>query len=624
MQLLRNLILLVCLAGLGGQVAGQCVPDSLVPNVPGIYPDTLPEATGCQYYDEVVTFVFPRDTTVTVAGNTLTFPFVAFTIDSIIGLPAGLDWACNLADCRYVVHPDSAAVDTIGCIRIFGTPNIPATYPLVVAFTAQLAAFGTVQDNPATYEAPLTVTPCVFTGACYTLSLSSNCEPALLSLANNVPSGGRPGFDYQWQLSGPGVQYTTSDEQPAPQALVQAGTYTVGYEATIDTIGYILDGIRIDAVNCSDLLNAADLYWILLDPAGNQLVNTTANPISNGGDSLPYATGIGGILLDTGTYEFQVWDQDALVADEGCATGATGSGASVFFTTPPATAGDISITSGGLTVTLSISHPVQVISCTDTLIIDSLPAVPFITALGDSLPADTLALCAGDTLRLTTPALDSLQWYAGGVFLPDARDAVLAVTQAGLYAVEAIDRQTLCRTLSAPVRVEAQVIAAPSIAYDGAGTLQVAAPQPALRYDWYEAGTGLVGSGSPFQPESSGQYFCVAVDTLTGCASPPSVTLAVVLTGLPLAPADQVDLRLYPNPARGRGQVTVALATPGQALSLHLIDPLGRVCWERHYAQAPAEVQAEVDLRGLAPGLYLLRLSLPDGQRSLRWVVEGP
>jgi len=623
MQTIRLLLAWALLMGPAAFLSAQCVPDSLVPNIPGIYPDTLPEATGCQYYEEVVTFVFPRDTTVTVAGNTLTFPFVSFTIDSIIGLPDGLDWECNLTGCSYVVHPDSAEVDTVGCIRFFGTPNVPADYPLVVAFTAKLAAFGVVQDNPATYEAPLTVTPCEYTGACYTLSLTSHCEPAVLSMENEIPSQGQAGFSYQWQLSGPGgLQYATSDENPSPQPLVEAGQYIVSYSASIDTIGYFLDGISIDAVACTDLIGAADLYWILLDPQGNELVNTSGNVLAGGGDSLPYATGIGGILLDTGTYEFQVWDDDAVTADQGCATGANGSGASVFFTTPPQNPGSITLTSGGLTITLSISHPVQTVSCADTFVVDALPPIPFITQVGDTLPVDSLFLCAGDSLVLASLATDSLQWYVNGAFIPDARTSTLTVTEPGFYAVEAIDRGSYCRSFSEAVIVEEQSLLTPSIAYDGDSILLVAGVDPDLTYEWYEVNQGYVGEGSPFRAPSSGNYFCIAVDPVTGCASSPSVTIPAIISSLEVLTRDQLDIQIYPNPAQGRGQLKIRLAQPGGEMQLYLLDPLGRVVWQKAYAQAPAEVAEQLDLAALPRGLYLLRVIRPAGQQALRWLLR--
>jgi hypothetical protein len=245
------------------QSSAQCVVDTLVPRVPGIYPDSLPPFVGCNYGELDVTFVFPRDTVVEVAGQTVTVPFNSFTILGVAGLPQGMDWSCNLTpDCIYDLAPNNPNPDSIGCIQIFGTPNIPGIYPISVLLEVDVNLIGKV---PASYPGLVEVLPCVFGGTCYTLSLSDNCEPAMLDLANNVPSGGNAGFSYQWEVNGPNFSYQTSDENPQPQMLNEAGTYTVDYELTVDTIGFLIDSIVINTVNCDDpVFNVEpDLYWIL-------------------------------------------------------------------------------------------------------------------------------------------------------------------------------------------------------------------------------------------------------------------------------------------------------------------------------------------------------------------------
>ena len=68
-------------------LSAQCVIDSGVPNMPGIYPPIPPDANGCEYYETDITFLLPQDTTVNVFGNTLNIPFIYFQIDSVVGLP---------------------------------------------------------------------------------------------------------------------------------------------------------------------------------------------------------------------------------------------------------------------------------------------------------------------------------------------------------------------------------------------------------------------------------------------------------------------------------------------------------------------------------------------------------
>ncbi|MEO1449496.1 MAG: hypothetical protein AAFV07_08185, partial [Bacteroidota bacterium] len=360
-----------------GPLSAQCTIDPNVPDEPGLYPDSLNEAVGCQYFEQDVTFVFPRDTIVTIVGNEITVPFVSFTIDSVSGIPQGMDWQCNLSPgCEYIVHPDSANVDTVGCVRFFGTPNIPATYPMVVHVTVLADALGNLTEQQTVFPVDFVVKACEFEGDCYSLVLDDNCAPANLTFTNQVPSGVSGNYDYQWSVTSTnGFNWNATDENPAPLALVDAGTYVVSYEAEVDTVGFFLDSVSIQAVNCDDLIGSADLYWYFIAPNGDTLVNTEAAPVDNGGGALPINAGIGGFVMDTGTYIFQVWDSDLIGGDDDCSDGNNG----VTLTIPSVQTGPVSITNNGLTVIFGLSNPIQNITCADTLEIFEAPAAPLIT-----------------------------------------------------------------------------------------------------------------------------------------------------------------------------------------------------------------------------------------------------
>ncbi|TAE59047.1 MAG: T9SS C-terminal target domain-containing protein [Bacteroidetes bacterium] len=602
-------------------LSAQCVPDPSQLSSPGIYPASLPLATGCQPYEQDISFLFPQDTTVNFAGTTLNVPFLYFTIDNVVGVPVGMDWVCNLSpDCKYVVSADSAQRDTAGCIRFFGTPAIPADYTVTVELTAYALVFGSVTAVPFTYAVPFTVSPCSFTGSCYTLALNSNCEPAILQITNNIPDNGNPGYSYQWSVVGDnGFSYATTDENPSAQVLADAGTYIVNYELTIDTLGYFLNGAVINTVNCSDIGSAGDLYWILKNPAGVELVNTTATPVNNGGNSLPLSTGIANIALQNGSYEFQVWDEDAVFNDQGCATNTMGSGASVFFTVPPASTGPLSVTVGGLSVTFTIDKPVQVISCADTLTINPVPNAPLVFVLGDTLPADTAFRCDQDTLFLHATGADSVQWYRNGQPIGGATDTLLAVLSSGNYSAESIDPQSFCRNASAAVTVETLLVLPPSIAFNGNQTMLVAAPNPAYRYDWYKAGSGLAGSGAVYQIPNSGSYFCVAVDTASGCQSQPSATIAAIRSSIEPPEGLVGEFRVYPNPAAGVFFVELSFSRP-QTVTLSLSDLMGRAVSSQS-SEAGTDLRLSIGNESLAPGLYLLEVRLNEGVLQQKVVI---
>jgi hypothetical protein len=582
----------------------QCVIDSLVPNVPGIYPDTLADAVGCEYYETDVTFFLPRDTTVEVFGSEITLPFLFFRIDSISGLPDGLDWDCNLnPDCIYNVADTTANPDTLGCVKVFGTPTQAGIFPVVVHLTAEVDILGTPTEQPSTFESEILVSPCPFVGDCYTYTLTNLCAGAELALTNNVPSGGSPAYTYSWSISGPNnYSFQSTTEDPTPQILPDAGTYILQYDGVIDTFGYTLTNISIDSVDCADPVGGApDLYWILKDPNGQDLVNTSASPVNNA--TLPLNTNIGSIVLDTGTYELQVWDDDLISADDEC----TGSGASLLFSIPTIGGGTHIVNAGGLYVSITIDHPVSTPSCTDTITLDTLPPMPEIM-----LMADTAVLCDSDTLSLMVVTNDSIQWFLDGAAIDDATSMVLEVSEIGDYTVETFNPNTFCTALSAPLTITPQSISPPNISFDGDFTLNVDATGPNLRYDWYEIANGFEDSGDSIQPAASGNYFAIATDTTTGCQSVSSDTLNIILSSLESLREWVGDVRLFPNPSQGHFEIQIELLQ-SQHVDIQILDLSGRLVWTQAYGRQYGRFAQPIDLQQEARGLYFLQVRLDAG-----------
>jgi len=596
------------------QAVGQCVPDSTIPSTPGIYPDPLVPAQGCEFYDEVITFSFQRDTTTVFAGQTITVDFISFRVDSIVGLPAGLSWECNLMpDCNYVVHPDSSQNDTVGCIRLFGTPTAPATYSISVVGTATVDLFGNPNANPFTFDEFFVVTPCAFEGDCYSLNLSSNCEPSVLEITNNIPSNGKEGFTYDWSLTGPGgFSYQTSDENPFDQVLGNGGDYIMNFDLEIDTVGFILNGASIEAVDCDDLLDDPDLYWIIIDPSGTEIVNTSSSIISNA--TLPVSMGLNNLSLDTGQYEIQVWDNDAIGGDDGCATGANNSGASLFFTIPPAQTGPITYTSGGLQIQLVIDNPVQNISCSDTIHVDSLPALPSFSVGGVSLAdVDSTFFCDQSSIILESNSTDSLQWFRDGVVIPGAFGDTLLVSQTGLYSVDAIDRVTFCRISSPSIYVDSVFVGAPALDFDaGTETYTIQNPQPGITYTWFEQNTGEVATGTEYKPPINGIYFATATDTLTGCESQASEPESFV-SGINSYQFLK-DARVYPNPSNGSFTLSAILEKP-MSPRVVVSDLSGKQVWATQLSRLSGAIETPIQIEGVSTGTYLLTV-YADGQRT--------
>lgn len=122
---------------LSGVSVGQvCVPDVSALQGPGYSPDTFRWAFVLQPYEMVFSFILMRETTIVYNGVPVTVRVDSVHFDTVLGLPAGFQWATDKPDRWY------RGGDT-GCVRIWGTPQ-PGQEGI---YTAMLVGtgYGTIQ-----------------------------------------------------------------------------------------------------------------------------------------------------------------------------------------------------------------------------------------------------------------------------------------------------------------------------------------------------------------------------------------------------------------------------------------------------------------------------------------------
>ena len=135
--------------------AQSCIPGTnFADSSYGIWPSpatNFPAAVINAPYTTDINFKVPSTVTddivavVPLASIALGSDIQSFKIISVVGLPAGFLYACNISSCEY---PGGAN----GCANIYGTSNAPAgSYPVSVEIEATIDFFGGI-DVPASFE----------------------------------------------------------------------------------------------------------------------------------------------------------------------------------------------------------------------------------------------------------------------------------------------------------------------------------------------------------------------------------------------------------------------------------------------------------------------------------------
>jgi len=103
----------------------QCTPDTSLVTT-GVYPAKLPDARVGQNYAQVLQFHVTKDTMVTIPIFGTTKANVdSFTIVKVNGIPNGLSFQCNTANCAI---PGGGN----GCADVKGIPTQKGVYPLEI------------------------------------------------------------------------------------------------------------------------------------------------------------------------------------------------------------------------------------------------------------------------------------------------------------------------------------------------------------------------------------------------------------------------------------------------------------------------------------------------------------
>lgn len=482
-----------------------------------IYLGEIDQASVGVYYDFDLSFRVPKSTTpVNALDSTIQggVKLDKIEITSLTNLPPGLFWQANKREF------DVKDNDTDGCIKFCGTPLQAGIYEVEVELTASISIINRSVSFPIIIE----VTPPSSTNSGFTVFNSTGCGETTVTFENNNPSNGKDGFSYNWDF---GNGQTSIDENPAPVTYDQPGTYTINYEAIIDTQGYFLTEIRLEETGCDDIIGKPDIVFEVTDPNGQ--VVFTSSEFRN--TDLPVSVSLN-VKLGPGNYLLTAVDKDSGLefGDDECVT------------TNINQLSDGEIVGDDFKLQLTIVHPVQTIQVSDIITVYDLPLAPLVEIEGSDI------LCEGDTKVLTAMSSGILQWYRNGEKIDGATTDTLTIDSSGNYQVEIISNEG-CTNLSDPAEIELEALpAAPEIEADR--LVFCRGNNASLTTSSYTDGLQWYFDGIPINGATDAQYFArnqgiyyLEYTNANGCTSA-SQGISITVNDLPEQPVFYNDNNL--------------------------------------------------------------------------------
>ena len=538
-------------------VSAQCTID-YTQTAAGIYPDTLPDATAGQPYNQDITFVMVTDT--------LGLTIYDYQITNIVGLPIGITWQCNnfQSNCTY-----DPSVSLYGCVNLSGTPVVPGNFTMTVTVVADVQLVG---QQVISFDRPLIVQPGSVSNPGFSMTNPVGCAPLTVSFVNNNPGQ----TAYSWDF-GNGLQ--SNQENPPSQTYSAPGTYVITQTVTPNiTPDYYLTNIQVTSIpnNYGGIVDDPDLYFLLYDPQGNEVYDS--RPALNGVFP-PVSWTLPNLQLANGSYTIHVWDEDG-----GLFFGDDDLGAATFQGHGPSgtTTGTVSGASGILTVNYTIFQtPVVPLVATDTVIVYAAPAVPTIT------PSGPTVICEDETLVLTvSDTVNQVQWYESNVIMVGETAVSMTPAASGDYSV-VVTTPEGCTASSAVMQVTIHPLPPKPTFFVNGNVFTTGVT--GVNFQWYLNGSPIPGANSSsLTATQSGTYQLCGTD-INGCVNC-SDTLAYV--GTSLSEINGPEFGIYPNPSNGRFTVVFENSViPGSALEIR--DLAGRLIHRETLQSSPWFVQAD-------------------------------
>lgn len=550
-----------------------------------LYLQNLPDGEKGKFYNQDISFRMPTTTTPVHAIDTTTpagLPISKIEIVSIEGVPPGLYWQPN----QFVFE---TATQTDGCVKFCGTPTESDSFTMTVKVKATVFIF----TQEASFPLRIYIAPEVSVTDGFSMTNPTGCGSTTVSFTNKVPSGGNPGFTYQWDF---GDGTTFAGENPPPHTYSTPGIYPVTYHATIDTAGYVLASVKILDVECDDTFNNPDLYFFVNDPNGEELFDSSPHVQD---PPLPYTFPVN-LPIGPGNHTIAVWDEDSGLkgTDDPCGT--------VSFNI----LSNGTVTSGGLSLVLNITHEVKEVTSKDTVYVYPQPVVPVIQA------PNGLEECAGENsiLLLSSSGIGN-QWWRDNEPIAGATNFLYEPVQTGFYQVQ-VSNSDGCSAVSDSILVEIHPLPMQPVYVNVHNSLRLidTLSLPTMyTLQWYNGANPIPGAtGFRYCATQNGNYGLLVTDLATGCQNFYSSTIVYDPNfdcTVSTSEAPSLAFGIFPNPAFDMAQIRLNETLPNGG-TLRVWDATGRLV-RTSTLPAGAEIFT-VECGDLSVGMFIVEILADD------------
>jgi hypothetical protein len=265
-------------------------------------------------------------------------------------------------------------------------------------------------------------------------------------------------------------------------------------------------------------------------------------PVITAGGPLSFCTG-GNVILTSSASSGNQWYKDGVAISGAVNTTYTASAA------------------GSYTVTVTNAAGCKAFSVNTIIIVNTLPAVPVITAGGP------LSFCTGGSVVLTSSSSGN-QWYKDGVAITGATNTTYTANASGSYTVRTTNAAGCAATSAASAITVNTIPAKPTITRNSGELVSSAA----TGNQWFMDGNAIAGAtANIFRPSASAVFTVQA--TQNGCTSPLSDSYYFLITAINDPNVWENKIQVFPNPLQDNLYINNRL---NNSLKVQLYDITGK------------------------------------------------